>query len=111
MYKFFPILHSSLCTTLIFIYLCIIVKESIFVLFIIFLLFEIRKVYETEATGLASPWKVTREIARTIFKIPPIVCDLCIALIRETSGVNHNFARSLFPRVFLAYNKAHVGND
>lgn len=24
--------------------------------------------YETEATGLASPWKVTCEIAHTIFK-------------------------------------------
>jgi len=26
--------------------------------------------YETEATGLASPWEVTREIAHTIFKFP-----------------------------------------
>lgn len=34
--------------------------------------------HESEATGLASPWRVTCEIADTIFKFPPsfVICAL-----------------------------------
>lgn len=52
----------------IYLFICI-VKENISFIYY-FLLFKIRKMYETEATGLASPWRVTREIANTIFKFP-----------------------------------------